>query len=160
MIIYLEGPDGCGKTTLGNHLSLTLDLPYHHSGGKQNDSTINELIDTILKHPRGLIIDRFPPISEFVYSRAMNREPHKDFKNLLDMDFKIIFCITSESDIDKSYKPHKSLEFMEEVDNKRQSIRELYVSYFDENPPDFVFDWKFDSVKELINNLEGELCVE
>lgn len=66
-MIILEGPEGSGKTTLGNILKGVLDVDVLHEGGPP--SCVEEL-DRRLEWQlsrRGNVLDRSPIVSERVY---------------------------------------------------------------------------------------------
>lgn len=162
MIIACEGADGHGKTTLAHKLSEILGIPYYHSGGRQDKSTLAALEDVISKSPQGLIVDRFPIISEVIYSNVLKREPtinHADCANLLAMPFRIIFCLTSEANISDVVKEHKSPEFRKEVTDMRGQIKDAYISYFRDSPADFNYDWRVNDLDTLIRKLKDSICV-
>lgn len=72
--IILEGPDGTGKTTLGEHLADTLDIPIFYGGGPPNgDDAIAaacELNVTQTTFP--CVQDRVSFISELCYRPVMS----------------------------------------------------------------------------------------
>lgn len=163
MIYYLEGPDGHGKTRLAEGLSTKLGLPYFHSGSRQSAATIDLLRQAIKNAGGNIIVDRFPPISEEIYSKAFNREISIDFidyEDLLGIPYKVIFCLTTEPNISKEFKPHKSQSFMAKVDLNKELITVLYKNYFHQYLPDASYDWRVNTIDDLIRQLGATPCVE
>lgn len=64
MILYFEGPDRCGKTTLAERFSADLDIPIIHFGVPPTDSDavmeffLKPLVDALGDYPN-FILDRF-----------------------------------------------------------------------------------------------------
>jgi hypothetical protein len=86
-MIIIEGPDGAGKSTLVQHLSVKYKIPV---ADKVVDENTNPIHDD-LKHwteanlKRGLqwmIFDRHRLISEPIYATAMGRPPQPGFDDL------------------------------------------------------------------------------
>jgi len=72
MLIILEGPDGSGKSTLGQMLSDRLGYQLVHSGKPKYDELVPKSLE--LAALKDTIIDRVPWISEFVYSKVFDRQ--------------------------------------------------------------------------------------
>jgi hypothetical protein len=83
-IIIFDGPDGTGKTTLAQGLSLDLKLPYFKVSNERSSWEKNRfkealdfygpfVVDMIRQLKLNLIIDRGHP-SEWVYSQVFGRE--------------------------------------------------------------------------------------
>lgn len=74
MIIILEGPDNGGKTTLAKFLSTQTGLRLHHSGGPPKDRSEILYRATELLKLENVIFDRFPVISDRIYSKLLRGE--------------------------------------------------------------------------------------
>lgn len=77
--LILEGPDAAGKTTLARHLLKATGLPtilISRSGPPSDREHIFRLRDWILSQPPdlNLILDRYPLISEKIYSKIVRRK--------------------------------------------------------------------------------------
>lgn len=74
MNIVLEGPDGSGKSTLGNTLSKLLNMPL--ISGKGPPKSEREFEDRCKRYLEysGVIFDRHPCISELIYSEIGERQ--------------------------------------------------------------------------------------
>ena len=70
-MFILEGADGSGKTTIGNHLRRTTQLELIHEGGppKNSDEFRQRCQNQLASY--GKILDRAAPISELVYGSLM-----------------------------------------------------------------------------------------
>lgn len=94
-MIILEGPDNSGKSTLAAQLSKKIKWDVEHSQRLQRPmSSIAH--STIQLRNRPIIQDRVYALSEYVYSRALKREPDIDLKSVM-LDFMarhylVIFC--------------------------------------------------------------------
>lgn len=70
MIFILEGPDGVGKTTLGQYMAKTLDAKYLHLGYRWPDKMFmyhTAAIRWAIRQKKDVIIDRWWP-SESLYA--------------------------------------------------------------------------------------------
>lgn len=67
LAIILEGPDDTGKSTLANELHHRLALPVIRPHRDWAHWLVAADFYSRLIPPRGIIFDRFPTISEFVY---------------------------------------------------------------------------------------------
>lgn len=161
MFIVIEGPDGCGKTTLAQHLSKALNLPYFHSGGRQNIDTLRTLANKIDENPDGLIVDRFPLISESVYSTVLEREvtiTEDDCEIIMRDPYIVVFCITSDQEISKEFKSHKDDQFRAKIEENKTRIYNQYIRYFADNPPDYTYDWRLDDLGVFTEIIREQLC--
>ncbi len=114
-IIILEGPDGCGKTTLANHFIEKYDAKYIHlTWSKELEEKMDKYqIESLLEAERLskdhlVIIDRLW-ISEIVYSDVYRtgsqyRGLHQTMKLLIDkMDAINIVCLPED---EQDYRLH------------------------------------------------------
>lgn len=68
MIIILEGPDGSGKTSLGEQIAPILNRQLIHSGGKpESVEKFHQRFFFAINNSEKYIFDRFNHISELVY---------------------------------------------------------------------------------------------
>jgi len=105
----IEGPDGCGKTTLCEKVlkNNKNDMILHHSeqkplSKKMFESQV-EYEFSLLANNKNIIMDRSFIISEFIYSRALNRVTYcydKHIHNLCNIISKynvdLIFCLAEK----------------------------------------------------------------
>jgi len=109
MLLVLEGCDRCGKTEIAKELSSQLCIPSFKNTGEWKTDLSDPsyfknlllyggtfLIDFILQTKPKAIFDRYYP-SEWVYSRAFNRETDNEILGKIDEKFaeaggKIIIC--------------------------------------------------------------------
>lgn len=98
--IILEGPDGCGKTTIAYYLSKELNIPIFKNQRTRNtlynnedDSNqflsllkwgVSEQLELIKQCDVSLIFDRLFP-SEYVYSRVYMRNLYDDLVHQYDL---------------------------------------------------------------------------
>lgn len=96
-IIILEGPDGCGKTNIGQALSQRMGIPYFKPTTERDmwrDRSFKlaleydqPYITQFLKQTGcSVIMDRAYP-SEWVYSQVFKRETNHDVLGQVDFDF-------------------------------------------------------------------------
>lgn len=132
----MEGPEGSGKSTLGRQLAERHNLLYFHTGGS------NEPVETWWPRVqeftefRNVVFDRFPSISELVYSRAMDRPQRVSDAQLVELWTKLpnptlIYCRPSVDKIlancrarfQKEWKP------IEEQERIQANIEKIIVAY-------------------------------
>jgi adenylate kinase family enzyme len=94
-IILMEGPDACGKSTIGKALAEEICIPYfkvstEHRNWKEKDSFMNALrydqtylVELLQQTRQDIIVDRAYP-SEWVYSKVFKRATHESL--LVDID--------------------------------------------------------------------------
>lgn len=92
MIYIYEGPDGCGKTTKAFQFCKgNLGYTYIHNKEIPKDEEIASFLSSnevrIIRGSEDIILDRSFIISEFVYSRALNRESYVTEAMLSDFLF-------------------------------------------------------------------------
>lgn len=93
-VVIMEGPDGCGKTEIGNSLARQLGIPYFRMGTQHDNWRKGRFRDALeldqtylcsfLEQTRhSVVIDRAWP-SEWVYSEVFGRETNREL--LFDLD--------------------------------------------------------------------------
>lgn len=166
MIVILEGPDGSGKSTLADAISQWFSVDVYHTG---NPKTKKDLLRNVEKCENlistgSCIIDRFPAISEAVYSRVFDRPLRMD----LDRDpvassppetpWVLIYC-TSDNLAPVKGKAHKTPDWDNAVQGSLESIQEAYDSImsqvYSRFPENVVkYDYKTpDAIEEVIQYL-------
>lgn len=88
MIIILEGPDGSGKTTLANKLSVTMNMPIIHNVAPKNEDDFNGMYDMYMN----IVLDNGHAIldrcwySEIVYGEILRGESAIDLNEMLYLE--------------------------------------------------------------------------
>ena len=95
-VIIFDGPDGCGKSNMALHLAERLGIPYFKN--KRESKFFKKdpgyfvkalkyadpyFISYLQQSKASVILDRSFP-SEWVYSRAFNRETNDDILRMVD----------------------------------------------------------------------------
>lgn len=127
IMIVLEGPDNCGKTTLANALSSALDLPVVHSEKPDFDNNGQLRLEWMARNPY-TIYDRASCISEAVYGpicrngSVYGREHWQILSRFLSHNPFIIFCECSKS---------RALQFngREDMEGVHENAEALYDRY-------------------------------
>lgn len=139
MIIFIEGPDECGKTHIAHALCELYNLQYwKNEDGAEFDSGS---LDLVLKYhysklPKmcalfqslnsGIVFDR-NFISEAVYSKVFQRHTYQNIIELLNLTYAemgavVIYCTKSKY---KNFDdPHIDIDHVEK-------IKEAYEEYFE-----------------------------
>lgn len=136
MPLVLEGPDGAGKTTLGNRLAME-GLSLFHSGGPPVDAVdLRERCLFVEAHRYDHVFDRIPHISERVYRRALDEvnvvPPHELEARLADTfegQLVAVYCRPSLDRIMQApvvVREHKPPEYAEKVRSRRLRIVQEY----------------------------------
>lgn len=68
LVVFIEGVDNTGKTTLANKLAEAFELEYKHNSKPQTDDPFQEYHDMIDGIRKSTVIDR-AYLSEYVYSK-------------------------------------------------------------------------------------------
>lgn len=143
--IILEGPDGAGKSTLGQRLAADLGYEYIHTGGGQKDTM--ELIcemdyrSRMLREAntknKGIIYDRISHISSAIYRIAFGEKPLANqvrcWRYLKEDSGPIVIVYVRRmadedmlNSVVESKKDHKSPEHLKKVKANFPKIVELY----------------------------------
>jgi len=136
--IVLEGPDGAGKSTLGEVLSKAFNRPLVHTGGaNRTPEQLEARLASIEAHSPGVIFDRVSHISQWIYEETATDQPHllpqeEMLQRLRERVHPIIvYCRRHKIDdmlssILATPKPHKPPEYTEKVKPTFPKIVELY----------------------------------
>jgi len=134
--VILEGPDGAGKSTLAASLARSLNREVFHSGGPPvNKLILEDKLDEVEQKFDTHVIDRVPHISEPIYSRvSVRRSFIPEFQlhdRLKRFDPIVVYCrLPQMSDmfkaIDRSKKPHKPSQHLEEVLKQYRAVVQDY----------------------------------
>lgn len=173
MKIFLEGPDGSGKTTLFEHIQSALPGPVSYKSLGRPPESVQEFLFrcTLAVKSRGpIVIDRCPIIGELIYGTIIRGEPIVDTDFLVNMlkrldsgrkNVVFIYCRQPDDylmSLPVPEKPHKSKDHCEGVLKNRRRILDAYDWIFNlvlRNRYTVIdYDWK--------QMKEGELwsCVE
>lgn len=152
MIVFLEGPDGCGKTQIAKALAAYYDVPYFKvNSEKQNwkDDTFRSSLwfDYVLPQfveqvGCSFVSDR-GYLSEFVYSKVFERSTRWDILRDVDIAFGKLGAITiiplrrsyenNEQDelVPKSKLPELHAEYLKAAETTDLQTIVIYVDDFD-----------------------------
>jgi hypothetical protein len=131
----LEGPDGGGKTTLGQRLVERYGLVLYHSGGPTADAhDVRARMDLYLLKQAQWMWDRISPISERVYPEAVSDRRSWVDERELDRPLAltvpaVVYCRPPLDVVlrtPSAAKAHKPQEFTEQVIKRRSDVVELY----------------------------------
>lgn len=137
-VLIIEGPDGCGKTEIGNALSRTLGIPYFRMDS-QFDNFRKGKFKTALEFDmpyiasflfqtgHSVIIDRAYP-SEYVYSRVFGRESNDKVLFEVDLKFRsmdaiIIMLVRNKT----SYASNRHDDII--PNNRLEEIHDMYGEF-------------------------------
>lgn len=143
--IILEGPDGSGKSTLGQRLAADLGYEYIHTGGGQKD-TMGLICDMdyrsrMLREAgakgEGIVFDRISHISDAIYKIALGGKPlanqvrcwrylHQDSGPIAIVYVRRLDDEGMLNSILETKKAHKPPEYLEKVKENHPKIVELY----------------------------------
>lgn len=172
--IFLEGPDGSGKTTLGGHIKDHLGWLYSHSGGptptyEDYVQRVKEQHKMIDDHKGAVIIDRCCQISARAYLNV--GEPSynpQGWESLIALDPILIFC-TYQGDHSPEAKDrylksqmgkgHKTMEYAVETWNGAAEVvskyRELALTCRAQDLTVITYDFEVNNLHDLLVRLEG-----
>lgn len=139
-IIFVDGPDMCGKTEIARALSKHLHIPYfkasseHETYNNSQEMFLEQLIhadprvlDLLKQTGHQVVFDRGYP-SEWVYSRLLDRPTSEDTLLRLDAEYaalraKLIIPVRSSYDgIVDDMDPKLT-------SNKLQELHDLYIEF-------------------------------
>jgi len=70
MSVIIEGPNGCGKTTVGHRLANDLGLQFIRFPKKTASEVYQSILDSrYMAGRQSMVLDRFPALSESIYGR-------------------------------------------------------------------------------------------
>jgi thymidylate kinase len=139
MIVLLEGPDGCGKTTLAQKLVEKYDGEYHHCGVVKNIFQLHlNTVRRCLTDDRLHIIDRLY-VSEYVYGNVYRDGESYDTKGFANaFPHKVIYVCIPTVD----YLLHHKLKSEREMfKDKQMEVYDAYANYFKLHTPGYVYDY-------------------
>lgn len=138
-VILFDGPDGCGKTNMGQELSRRLDIPYFKNKKEsmffENDPSYfanalkygdSYFCDYLKQSGASIILDRSFP-SEWVYSKAFNRKTDDKMLKLIDSLYSDLGLIIL-SPYRSSY--NHVVDAFASIDSKKlEEIHNLYIDF-------------------------------
>ena len=138
-VYILEGPDGSGKTTLGQKLADTHNCEYVHlTYYKDEDAMTNQFYDVIRRvntHRKGFVVDRFI-LSNIIYGIVFHNckfvDGWKLFLDSLCRDWlkgkEIVICLPDDKE---AYLEHfkKMTEEREEMYCSVEDMSKIYDLY-------------------------------
>lgn len=144
-MIILEGPNGCGKSTIGAVLHRALDCPYIKFPTPQNPADAVRNFDAALKLPDRLVLDRHPMVSDRIYAPVMWQgvDPIPWSPEVLEPHI-VIYCRVPMSTAIRKHKYVKDDPFYRNELQIFASYDALFSAI-----PHIAFNW--------LNNVESEL---
>ena len=138
-IFILEGPDGCGKTTLGENLSKTYGIEYMHLTYYKDEEMMKtqfyEVIRKCNMNKKGFVVDRFI-LSNIIYGIVFHGckfvEGWKMFLDAMCRDWikgkEIVICLPTDK---QAYLEHfkKMTEEREEMYCSVEDMSKIYDLY-------------------------------
>jgi hypothetical protein len=159
--IVLEGPDGAGKSYLGERLSRELNMPLVHTGGPaRTTEQLYQFIDRFTRE--GCIFDRHPLISDCIYKTALGlrnlEDPRVLVKLLRRWNPVVVYCRLESIDdmqanIVRTSKAHKPPEYLEKVLANHLRVTQCYDLFFAKLPY-LNYAWDTDSYNELLSDIK------
>lgn len=164
MIIAIEGADGAGKSTLSKRIQKDTGIIPIHSGKPKDQKEMSDLINKLKNYSDSddlFIIDRVPWISERVYSKVfgwVSNVNDQDIELCEKFNHVIIFLNPQTYTVNKSFKPYKNQEFIDQVIKNHDKIVKLYktiILEYSQRHEVLYYDWsdpnQYQNVINLIN---------
>lgn len=171
MKIYIEGPDGIGKSTLVEHIIKKYKYKMIHSSNlTENDYKYHsDLIDS----EDNLVLDRFN-LGEIVYPAIYNRKPKMTFDEQLKIMFRIeattnpfiIFFASNFDDLkERLFKRGDSIEVLENAERINlcfkllaEQLSSMYDNVYalDISKESDQIKWFEDNISERIVNISDD----
>lgn len=135
-MIVLEGADSSGKSTLARkiHQRFSLSTIQMSEGPPKSFTEINDRVWRYLNLPNDTIFDRFPVITDQIYSSVLKRSFSISL-TLCNAFWSrrptIIYCRAPTGFLAPQEGPHDSPEHVFAVEQAHHKIREAYQSYFE-----------------------------
>jgi hypothetical protein len=167
--IFVEGPDGSGKSHLVQRLQNDLERPAILTGGPPKNAgqmrTRFNWVKALCQDHNGLIFDRAPMICEIVYPALVGRLNYFSRKECVDELIAtnpiVVYCRRPLADmresISQSPKGHKSSEHLRQVLDSYPDLVNRYHVVMDRleaiGVPVIRYDFERDSYQELLDCL-------
>jgi hypothetical protein len=175
-VIVLEGPDGAGKSTLGEAISKRLGVELGHDGGPSRDGA--HCIERIVMFGRlhNALRDRSTLFSDAIYKRALGlgepyvnqRDIDEHVRRIAAVQNTLMIYVRPPADVllkntdalarSKPHKPHKPPEYAKQV---KQNLP-LLIEEYDKNVrrwsalglPIIHYDYTADRVEEVLTDVQ------
>ena len=152
--VILEGPDGCGKSTLAEFLSRHLRVPVKTAGPKPKNllHEIKNIREQIYWLKKGCILDRCTTVCQAVYRNKPESLIYNSVLDYMSTKAKIVFCITDTPKHER--KEYDTDEHLEYIESNRQQIYENYMRILSRHEHT-VYDWRIDNEFEVLKSVSG-----
>ena len=162
-MIILEGPDNTGKSTLAESLTLKLDWPVIHPGGKPANQAeeLRMILHQLKLSKEDIIHDRVTCISQPVYNVFRDDAIDLSYRFYLDEMLKnpncvIVYCRPPKWKIldlaTHEAKAHDSPEHLKMITDNAVHILSEYDKMF-ETIPHVKYDYTVDTIESLLERL-------
>lgn len=152
--VILEGPDGCGKSTLAEFLSQHLMLPVKVAGPPPKNvfQEIRNTTEQIYWLKKGCILDRCTPVSQAVYRNKPQSMLYNSVLDYMATKAKIIFCITDSPEHER--KHYDTDDHIEYIETQSNMICQNYMKVLSRHAHT-VYDWRIDDEFEILKSISG-----
>lgn len=153
MIIYVDGSDGSGKTTLIQQLSDR----YTSIKLSKGDESLPLWKRVILAASQTNILTDRTPLTEYVYRTYESKVSKFSYPQVLKLlsSGKFIYCKTDTAHEDAMRRGEDNIVTREAAD-KIQTLYDVFVSSLQaEGIPVLKYNWKTDKLEDVIKFIEG-----